>query len=599
MHDIRTIDEIQIETPLSRDESFDLMVPKIDAEHTVDDLIFNCDNYQVTPKGLYFLPPSKSDENGDSDDKSDPPIRICSPIWPIAHLRNREGKDHSLLLKIYDGERFHFWAMPKRLIAKINEINDVLLNFGIEVPIYPNSQKHLQTFLMRCAPQEKMRCVDKAGWHGNQYIFPNGQVIGKGIEGEGVYPLNDICPRGVEEKGSLKDWQDNVLPLCKGNSRLIFSIGTALASLCLVDEDSGGFNFKGRSSIGKTKCLRLAISVIGSRDYQRSWKATSNGLEGVCALHNDSLLPLDEFGQQDASEAGEIAYMVSSGIGKQRSSRDGSARDPRTWRVMILSTGEVGLEGHMQEGKKKAKAGQLTRIVDIPADAGKDYGCFEEIHGMQNGAEFADELDRVCNLYFGTAARAFVQNIIEYGVETAKKEIRFAADDFVTEKAHKSDGQVKRVARRFGLVYGALILANKLKITAGISIDESKEAVTACYKAWLLDRGTDEALEPRSLIDHFIGVLQENYESKFANRNPSPEEGRYNVLWGYKEGPTLYLLPKAFKDICSGYENAAKTLIDAGVLIPSGDGKSSQPVRISAHPKKQDRFYVVNLEYNE
>ena len=581
-----------------REKAFNALVEKKLSSHHSN--LFKCGDYTVTPDGLYYTAPSKEMKNKEgSEIESDPlPIRICSPIWPEAHLRNKDGRDHSLLLKMNDGEREHFWAMPKRLITKINDINDVLLDLGQDIPIYPKEIKHLQTFLMKASPTKKMRCVDKSGWHGQQYIFPNGQVIGSGHDGEGVYPLNDICPRGVETKGTLQEWQDNVLRLCKGNSRLLFSIGTAFAALCLIDEDSGGFNFKGRSSIGKTKCLRVAISVIGSRDYQRSWKTTSNGLEGVCALHNDSLLPLDEFGQQDAGEAGEIAYMVSSGIGKQRSSRDGSARDPRTWRVMILSTGEVGLESHMREGRKKARAGQLARITDIPADACKGLGCFENTHNLNNGGAFADELDRLCSQYYGTPARAFVEKIVEYGVENARKDIRFAADDFVADQARNHDGQVKRVARRFGLVYAALALATKLNITPSVPQEESKEAVITCYKAWLSDRGTGGAMETHSLIEQVTGILQENSESKFSSRSGVVDENRIrNVLWGFREGSIFYLFPKAFKEICEGFEDAAKTLVEEGLLIPDGQGKTSQSLRIQAHCKVKDRFYVINIDY--
>ena len=136
----------------------------------------------------------------------------------------------------------------------------------------------------------------------------------------------------------------------------------------------------------------MAISVLGAPDYMRTWKATANGLESICALYNDSLLALDEFGQSDAKEIGVIAYMISAGIGKQRASRDGSAKEPRTWRVMLLSTGEVGLEDHMRSNKQKVKAGQLARVIDIPAAVSNGYGCFEDIHGHKDGAEFANAI---------------------------------------------------------------------------------------------------------------------------------------------------------------------------------------------------------------
>ena len=38
---------------------------------------------------------------------------------------------------------------------------------------------------------------------------------------------------------------------------------------------SGGFHFRGGSSIGKTTTLQIAASVWGNRDFIRSWRATS------------------------------------------------------------------------------------------------------------------------------------------------------------------------------------------------------------------------------------------------------------------------------------------------------------------------------------
>ena len=275
--------------------------------------------YHVDDTGLYFTKGEEEEE----------PQLICSPIWPEAYLRDKEGKSHTLLIKINDGERDHKIAIPRRVITKWAELSEILLDLGQSVPTSPANQKHLQNFLMQARPTKLMRCVDKSGWHGEQYIFPDGEVTWKDKDNnESVHPINEACPKGDRKKGSLQDWQENVLKMCANNSRLIFSIGVSLSAPCLqlVGDEGGVFNFKGVSSIGKTRCLMVAISVFGSPEFKRSWRTTSNGLEGVCSLHNDCLLALDEFGQSDAKEVGEIAYMYSQGIGKQRSSRDGSTK---------------------------------------------------------------------------------------------------------------------------------------------------------------------------------------------------------------------------------------------------------------------------------
>ena len=424
---------------IERIKGFDEMEKEADKKLDQKNKQKDHSNYFVNETGLYYQPPSQDEESGQN------PTKICSPIWPVAYLRNKDGKSHALLIEVDDGERKHLLALPRTIFAKLGDLTEILLDLGQETPVHPANQKHLQTYLQQAKPKKKMICVDKAGWHGEQYVFPDGQVIGKPAKDEEeIYPLNEVCPKGVGQKGSLEEWQKSVAHLCANNSRLIFSLGTAFAALCLnlVNAEGGGFNLKGRSSKGKTKCLRVAVSVIGSREYERSWKTTANGLEGTCSLHNDSLLPLDEFGRVDARDAGDICYMIVGGIGKQRMARDSSLKEPKTWRVIVLSTGEVGLGDHIREGNKKAKAGQLARVVDIPAEVESGHGCFEDLREYKSGKELADALDSACKEYYGTASRAFIKCVQEKGIDSVRQELRYGMDDFVADNAKDCDGQV-------------------------------------------------------------------------------------------------------------------------------------------------------------
>ena len=547
----------------------------------------------LTSSGLYNRPKSKDGDIGDD-------IWICSRIEPVAHLRNTEGKDHALLVKVSDGEVEHLWAMPRRLLGISTAINEVLLGLNQKMPLGPSTQKLLLQYLMFACPKKKMRCVDKAGWHGDQYVFADGTVIGSAGEKESVYPVNETSPRGIRSSGTLKQWCDNVFSLCISNSRMIFSVGVAFSSICLelVGEDSGGFNFRGRSSIGKTKCLNVAVSVFGSPEFKRSWKTTANGLEGVCALHNDCLLPLDEFGQADANEVGEISYMISQGMGKQRAYKNASPCDPATWRVMMLSTGEVGLEEHIRSGKKTAKAGQQARIADIPAEIDNAHGCFEHIHDYKDGAEFSEEVGRRCKEYYGVAGKAFAQTLVSFGISKAKTHLKYVIDDFVADNTIGCDGQVKRVARRFALVYASLTLAIKFGVLGDNMTDEmAKDAVLRCYRDWLGDRGTIGDLESHNVVEQVVGLLQEHEEGKFSGFNESLNEKIRLTKWGYKRGSEFFIFPKAFNEnLCAGFnaKGAAKILMDSGMLRGSG-GKSSRSERIPAHNKQPDRFYCIDL----
>ncbi len=399
--------------------------------------------YEVNEEGLYYHPPKKEGAEKEPD-----PIWICPPIYPEARLMDSEGYSHHILIKIFNGKKYCMWPMQKGVILDLKELGKTLCNkFGFRFPLHPAYQKHLQQFLMNSNPSKECTCVNKAGWHGNQYAFPDGIVMGdEMIKGEGVFPVTQFAPQGVKQKGTLEEWQDNVVVLCKKNSRLITGLGIGFGgvTLKLVNQSSGGVNYIGPSTIGKSICQLVSISIWGSEDLKKTWRITSNALEGICALHNDSMLPLDEYGQVNAKEAGEIVYMISQGRGKDRMKSDSTLRDVKTWRVMIFSTGEHGLEAHMKDKGMKTKAGQVVRFADVPGAVANGYGCFEHIHGENTPKDFAEKLERMARTYYGNASREFVKKITE-NLEEAKKHLEFTIQDFVAMHAHNCSEQVCRV----------------------------------------------------------------------------------------------------------------------------------------------------------
>lgn len=56
-------------------------------------------------------------------------------------------------------------------------------------------------------------------------------------------------------------------------------------------------------------------------EYKRSWKATSNGMEAIATLFNDSFLALDEISEAKSTEIGGIIYSLANGVGKQRAKK--------------------------------------------------------------------------------------------------------------------------------------------------------------------------------------------------------------------------------------------------------------------------------------
>jgi putative DNA primase/helicase len=406
--------------------------------------------------------------------------------------------------------------------------------------------------------------------------------------------------------GTVEHWQDDVARHCVGNSRLAFAVSAAFAPplLRLSNEENGGFHFVGSSRAGKTTVLRAAGSVWGGggvNGYLRSWRATSNGIEGIAEMHCDSLLCLDEMGQVDAREAGEIAYMAANGLGKGRARHDGSARRPAQWRLLFLSTGEVSLADKMAEIGKRSTAGQEVRLVDIPADAGAGKGAFEELHGAASAGTFAEELRQATERYYGAPIRRFLELLTArhaadpVGLIEALRASR--AEFLGAYLPEDASGQVRSVCGRFALVAAAGSLATALGLT-GWPDEEADRAAEACFRAWLKRRGSAGDHDIEVGIRQVIAFIEAHGSSRFE---AAWQDGAERVInrAGFRRRddnkPWEYMvLPEQWRnEVAKGFDPPAlaRAMIERGLIIPASDGKAAKPVKVPGHGTL--RLYVL------
>ena len=461
--------------------------------------------FKIKESGVWYHPP------GAPDDDLRSPIWICSPLEVTAVTRNTQGENWGRLVEFRDPEgRKHAWAMPMRLLqADGREYRAVLADMGLNIASSRRARELLTTYLQTTQPPARVRFVERTGWQGAAFVFPD-ETIGD-TNGEPVLLQTVNSNRhAYRQSGTLEDWQREISRLCVGNSRLTFSVSCTFASMLLeiTGQENGGFHFRGHSSLGKTTLLSVASSVFGNGDlrggYMQTWHNTGNGLEAIAALYNDTLLCLDEIKQVDPREAGEIAYMLANGSGKGRADRAGLAREKQTWRLLFLSSGELSLGDHLTTIGKSPYAGEEVRLVDIPADTGA-HGAFEALHGYPDGAAFSEALSQAARTYYGVAGREFLRRLVspkatKLLAEDLCKLLNVHRDEFLAYYVPEgASGQVRRVAARFALVAFGGELATKLKIT-GWQQGEAFSGTAACFVAWLEARGgTGNQELPRAL----------------------------------------------------------------------------------------------------
>jgi hypothetical protein len=529
-------------------------------------------------------------------------VWVCASFEVEGRIRDPKSEGWARLLRWRDDDgRIHVHPVSDAdLHGESSSLCATLASQGLRIAT-GSARAHLVRYLNCAHTKTRVTIVPRTGWHNidgrKTFVLPS---IRDGDRPTVIVAGAPVSP--YTAAGTLADWQGSVARLAAGHSRARFAIATGFAApmLELVGADSGGFNLRGLSSIGKTTLLRAAASVWGRGDEHgmiRTWRATSNGLEGTAALYSDMLLPLDELGVAGAKEVGDIVYSLASGVGKQRAQRDGSPRAPTTWRVMILSTGELSIPDKIREAGGRVRAGQEVRILDIDADAGRGFGVFDHAGTEADGEKLTTEFKTAAVSYYGTAGPAFVAAIEAQGLAEVASMIREAQDAIAARiVGGVRNGQVIRAARRFALVGAAGELAIQLGVlpwTPGIVTAATEEL----FKCWRGTRGDDDPAEIRDAIEHICTLLDRYGDSRFdaAMRGTDARPVADRLGWVRGEGADRqWLIPPGIwgKVFCDGGDprTIAHALAERGMLLCGSDGKHSRPERVDGGTK---RVYVL------
>jgi putative DNA primase/helicase len=555
--------------------------------------------FDLNEEGLWY-----SRREGDAQDK------IAGPFTVLGLARDPKGHGWSVVLtwKDHDG-KFHREVVPQaELIGEGAEHVRPLVWKGLWVSPKPAHKILLKEFFLGLKCDMLMRLVKQAGWYECAFVLPT-CTIGDTAGEQVMFDGNAEAAR-YATAGSLHDWKGMVAGPCEGNPLAVFAISVAFSGPVndLLQGEGGGFHLVGSSSLGKTTLLMVAGSVYGGGSrmgFTHSWHGTENGLESIARAHSGTILVLDEMGQADGRTIGSTIYMLINGNGRARATRNAELKSQASWRLMLLSSGELTLANKIAEGGRQPRAGQLARMVDVPADAGRGSGAFEDTKGMDPAA-FSEALKENALRTYGTAGPAFIKGLAENPVaveKTARIRIREITSKLL-EGIPPSDGQAYRVATRFALVGAAGEVARAI-MDLPWAEGEAEQAAMTCFQAWRSTRGGDGPGEFVAAMEALRAITESHGESRFRNLAPmastdlaSPvQHGTIRDLLGYRflhDGELVWgFTATGWKEVIGGVgqpSTIAKLLTERGVLVTCADPAHRLAKRIDG--RAQNLFVV-------
>jgi uncharacterized protein (DUF927 family) len=553
------------------------------------------DDFEMTDGGL-----RREVKRGRGDNAEIATVRISAAFEILGLGRDPDGRAWGRFLRWRDpdGRSHERFVADQALHGDASALCALLADDGLE--IVREQQRAFTNYLSGAQPAGRVTVVQRTGWHEiedeNVFVLP-GENIGR--KGVGRVLLDGAAHGPYETKGTVADWREGVAALAAGHAIPMLAISTAFAGplLHLAGLEGGGLHMFGQSSRGKTTCLQAAASVWGrgaTPGYVRAWRATANGLEGAAAQFTDTVMVLDELGMLDARDAPQAFYGLANGQGKQRAGRDGSPREPKSWRVLYLSSGELPVDAKLSETPgRKARAGQLVRLLDVPAARGAGFGVFDNGGPDGDAGALAKSIKLAATDAYGTAGPEFVRRLIADGV--TGEDVRGLISQFVTATIPAADGQVERAAQRFGLIFAAGELAMNFGIVPWPA-GAARNAAAWAQERWIELRGGTESAEARQAVEAVRLFIEAHGDARFAPVEDADSRPVANRA-GYRKGSGAerewWVTPEVWRtEICAGHDFkfVAGVLAGAGMLRTQQAGKLQSTVRIGSSTL---RAYVV------
>lgn len=463
--------------------------------------------------------------------------------------------------------------------------------------------KRLADEILQRAEKKKVLVLDTNGLH---EINLDGHDYKAYVCGNKAYWLGEKPPtkvivantqKIVAASCTLEEWNENVGKYLEGNPYMIVVFCHALSAILrrALKQPRPSVAQIGKSSIGKSTTQQVCQSALGPIGDVISMSGTKAGIIDHLLNHPDQPVCFQDIRQNDnVDNLIDLIFDSADGAGRMRFGEILK----KISATMALSNER--LLADMVRGKKVTlDEGIYARYFELVCCA--PHGAFHDLHEFDDAAEFADNLKKNCEKYYGAVWPALLQVLSKKwaDVETQHEELLPKVKAKIAKCAGDADpGRVtNRIMDALSFSAWVGVLARRFKVfpIKDIEIINAFGLVMKEHMARQLSGSTPLADE---LVSDVRGCLDEGSGRFLPLADFGDENHRSSIhgyLWKAKKHGELYLfLPHVFDRLFKEkYGGAAYGMLEeSGFLVKtSGQGHQYQ-VRIP-RVEKQKSFIAI------
>lgn len=424
-------------------------------------------------------------------------VQISSPLLIVGVGYSHEHRNPQLSLKVHtETGNWNDIIVPRADLTNSGTLQATLKKVGIRTA----DSGTLSSALSVVEPRNIFRTCEHAGWNGDDFALPNGEVITKsdGIETHCVFPLD--ARYGV---AGSKEEADRVLKKVEDDPHIMTAIGVAMGAPLLKDihvTEPGVYHFFGDSTIGKTTTLCIAASMFGWGEEAKKggivelWYTTAYAAEQNVSRLKDHAVFFDESALVDSAEDFQtLSYSLANGSSKAAGQGYNGLREVRHFRSPMLSTGEYSGEHIIKNGGLEHTGGSALRLLDVP------FRGFQ----VEDPRTLANEVRECSKTNYGHHFRALVKILVKDRDGCVERIRELMKDALVSER----QAQLARVHQRLSLVAAVLEFSIERGIFPTWTVGKGKAAVQAYFNAWKEERGSEESYEVNKALTTFSETM--------------------------------------------------------------------------------------------